>query len=126
MGKTRSTIFSRRKVVTDPKANKENEKVDVKKKSQNRQEFVTAIPSDKEKAEKSKPREKRASKQKSENNRSLKRMKNRGIVRQMLQSFPKEANSVTKQSRKAEPEAEENYDVPAELLNGQIAYEVRR
>lgn len=115
MGKTRSTIFSRRKVVSDPKASKENERVDARKKSQSRPEFETVAPPDKEK---SKSREKRAAKQKSENNRSLKRMKNRGLVRQMLESFPRDANSVSK------PEADENYDVPAELYPGQIKSEV--
>lgn len=113
MGKTRSTIFSRQKALTDSKANKENEKL---KKPRNRPELIISEKNDNEKA---KSKDKRSSKQKFDNNRSLRRMKSKGIARQVLQTFPKEPNLI---SKKMDHAVDENYDVPSELYPGKQGY----
>ena len=83
------------------------------------------------KADKKKLKEvKTSAKQKTENNRSLRRMKKRGVVRQMFDKFPKEVRLAVKSSsnnnssssknvsKEPVPEAESEYDIPSELYPG--------
>ena len=120
MGKSRTNIFSRRR--------KENESGNVKVETVDKSrrdvqvsnvENVSTNAGDKKKS--SRDPKKSAAKQKSENNRSLKRMKKRGVVRQMFEKIPKDVRKSNKKSDNgaaAEEEEESEYDIPSELYPG--------
>ena len=126
MGKSRSNIFSRRRKVDE----NDVKEVSVNKNDKKRRNNATTsehvsltIDNSASKVDKKKDL-KSSAKQKSENNRSLRRMKKRGVVRQMFEKIPKEvrlgASSKSNKSLKETEnvEAESEYDIPSELYPG--------
>jgi hypothetical protein len=109
MGKNRSNIFSRQR---------RSEESEAKEADKRRRSSVAAVApaSAADHGDKKKSRDLRsAAKQKSDNNRSLRRMKKRGVVRQMFEKIPKE---VRKSKKRETAEAESEYDIPSELYPG--------
>ena len=129
MGKSRTNIFSRSRKENEKNAAAVVKDVDVDKKrrgsSNNNNEAsnvekVVEVADSKADKKKSRDSRKSAAKQKSENNRSLRRMKKRGVVRQMFEIIPKEVRKSSNKPQKSEKkvEAESEYDIPSELYPG--------
>jgi hypothetical protein len=118
MGKSRTNIFSRRRKESD-NVIKEND-ADKKRRSIDTSNVENVSMSVDAKGEKKKPRDSRKTvgKQKAENNRSLKRMKKRGVVLQMFEKIPKEVRKSTKNAKAEKVEEESEYDIPSELYPG--------
>jgi len=127
MGKSRSNIFSRRRKVDENDAKEVSvDKGDKKRRSNatsSEHVSLTAIDNSSGSKVDKKKEMKSSAKQKSENNRSLRRMKKRGVVRQMFEKIPKEvrlggATSKSNKTSKETVEVESEYDIPSELYPG--------
>ena len=128
MGKNRQNIFSRHRRMEEEEKKEQSIEKNAKQKrnSSIQHDHSSSIAENKldKKTDKKKLKEvKTSAKQKSENNRSLRRMKKRGVVRQMFDKFPKEVRLAVKSNSKnvikePVPEAESEYDIPSELYPG--------
>ena len=129
MGKSRQNIFSRRRREEEEERKEvaeKNAKVAKKRNTSNHDHAsLTVDTSSGLKVDKKKARDAKSSaKQKSENNRSLRRMKKRGVVRQMFEKLPKSVTLSSKLSKttatnsKDNVEEESEYDIPSELYPG--------
>jgi len=127
MGKSRQNIFSRRRREEEEERKEvaeKNAKI-AKKRNSSNNDHASLIDDNSSglKVDKKKAREaKSLAKQKSENNRSLRRMKKRGVVRQMFEKLPKSVTSSSKPNKtsnaKENVEEESEYDIPSELYPG--------